>query len=94
MTTGCYETSLLLFTNARGAGTLLTVKCPSPGTHRETNARGLPGGGMLAVGIDSHITIILVVSINIIFCIKVHQVYCFLFFLFSTKDQLYYSFEI
>ena len=44
MTTGCYETSLLLFANARGAETLLTVKCPSPGTHRETNARGLPGG--------------------------------------------------
>ena len=43
MTTGCYETSLLLFANARGTGTLLTVKCPSPGTHRETNARGLPG---------------------------------------------------
>ena len=38
MTTGCYETSLLLFANARGDGTLLTVKCPSPGTHRETNA--------------------------------------------------------
>ena len=45
MMTGCYETSLLLFANACGAGTLLTVKCPSPGTHRETNARGLPGGG-------------------------------------------------
>ena len=28
-----------------GVGTLLTVKCPAPGTHRETNARGLPGGG-------------------------------------------------
>ena len=27
-----------------GAGTLLTVKCPSPGTHRETNAWGLPRG--------------------------------------------------
>ena len=41
-----------------GAGTLLTVKCPAPGSHRETTARGLPGGGgMLAVGIDSHITI-------------------------------------
>ena len=35
-------------------GALLTVKCPPPGTHRETNARGLPGG-MLAIGIDSHI---------------------------------------
>ena len=56
MTTGCYETSLLLFANARGVGTLLTVKCAAHGTHRETNARGLPGGGMLAVGIDSHIT--------------------------------------
>ena len=38
-----------------GVGTLLTFKCPAPRTHRETNARGLPGGGMLAVGIDSHI---------------------------------------
>ena len=34
-----------------GVGTLLTVKCPAPGTHRETNARG----GMLAAGIESHI---------------------------------------
>ena len=42
-----------------GAGALLTVKCPAPGTHRETNARGLPGGGMLAVGIDSHINTLL-----------------------------------
>ena len=45
MTTGCYETSLLLFANARG--TLITVKCPAPGTHRETNARGFPGGDAL-----------------------------------------------
>ena len=44
MTTGCYETSLLLFANARGPGTLLTVKCLSPGAYRKTNARGLPGG--------------------------------------------------
>ena len=45
----------LLFANARGAGTLLTTKCPAPGTHRRaTNIRGLPGG-MLAAGIDSHI---------------------------------------
>ena len=56
MTTGCCETSLLLFANTRGAGTLLTVKCPGSGTHRETNARGFPGGGMLTVGIDSHIS--------------------------------------
>ena len=28
-----------------GAGTLSTVKCPLPGAHCETNARGLPGGG-------------------------------------------------
>ena len=39
-----------------GDGTLLTVKCPAPGTHRETSARGLPGG-MLAVGIDLHIRV-------------------------------------
>ena len=58
MTTGCYETRLLLFANARGAGALLTVKWPVPGTHRETNAPSLPGGGgMLAAGIDSHITL-------------------------------------
>ena len=31
--------------NARGIGTLLTVKFPAAGTHRETNTRGLPGGG-------------------------------------------------
>ena len=41
-----------------GGGALLTVNCPSPGTRRETNARGLPGGGgTLAVGIDSYINI-------------------------------------
>ena len=34
--------------------TVLTVKCLAPGTHRETNDRSLPGGGILAVGIDSH----------------------------------------
>ena len=26
-----------------GGGTLLIIKYPVPGTHRETNARGLPG---------------------------------------------------
>ena len=59
MTTGYYETSILLFANARRAGTLLTVKCPASGTHRTTNVRSLPegggGGGMLAAGSDSHI---------------------------------------
>ena len=44
MTTGCYETSFLLFANARETGTLLTDKCPARGTHRASNARGLPGG--------------------------------------------------
>ena len=34
----------LLFANAQGVGTLLTAKCPAPGTHRASNARGLPGG--------------------------------------------------
>ena len=43
MTTGCYETSLLLFANARGTGKLLTVKWLAPGSHRKTNAQG--GGG-------------------------------------------------
>ena len=33
-------------------GTLLTAKCPAPGTHHTTNARG---GRMLAAGIDSRI---------------------------------------
>ena len=33
---------------------LLTAKYPASGTHRASNARGLPGG-MLAAGIDSHI---------------------------------------
>ena len=54
MTTGCYETSFLLFANDRGTGTILTAKCPAPGTHRATNARVLPGG-MLTAGTDSHI---------------------------------------
>ena len=55
MATGCYETTFLLFANPRGAGTQSTAKCSAPGTHRATDARGLPGGGMLVVGIDSHI---------------------------------------
>ena len=50
-----FETSFLLFANARGTGKLLTAKCPPTGTHRAINARGLPGGGMLAAGFDSHI---------------------------------------
>ena len=50
MTTGYYGTNFLLFANARAAGTLLS------GTHRASNARGLPGGGgMLAAGIELHI---------------------------------------
>ena len=68
MTTGCYETSFLLFANARGAETLLTVKFPAPGTHRETNARGLPGG-VLAVGIDTHITMFTIGSKLNLLCI-------------------------
>ena len=39
MTTGCYETSFLLFA-----------------TYHATNARGLPGGGVFAAVIDSHIS--------------------------------------
>ena len=38
-----------------GAGKLSTVKCPPLGTHRLSNARGLPEG-MLADGIDSRIS--------------------------------------
>ena len=37
-------------------GTLLTIKCPAPGTHHETNARGLPGGNARGWNIDSQIT--------------------------------------
>ena len=40
MTTGCYEASFLLFANAQGAGTLLsllTAKCLAPRTHRAGN---------------------------------------------------------
>ena len=57
ITKECYEAMFLLFANARGAGTLLAAKCSVPGTHRESNSRDLPGegGGMLAVGIYSHI---------------------------------------
>ena len=44
----------LMFANFRGTGTLITAKCPAPGTHRASNARSLPGG-MFAAAIDSHI---------------------------------------
>ena len=64
MAIGCCEISFLLFANARGAETLSTAKCPAPGTHRATNGRGLPGGGMLAAGIDSHIYLPVYVSIT------------------------------
>ena len=38
-----------------------TTNCqiPVPGTHRASNARGLPGG-MLAAGMDSHMTVIVI----------------------------------
>ena len=39
-----------------GARKLLTAKYTLPGTHRVGNTRDLPGG-MLAVGIDSHISL-------------------------------------
>ena len=36
----------------------LNCQMPAPGSHREINARGLPGGGgMLADGIDSHVSL-------------------------------------
>ena len=56
MMTGCCETSLLFIANARRTGTLLIIECPVPGTHCQTNTRGLPGG-MPAVRIDPHIII-------------------------------------
>ena len=58
MATGYYEASILLFANARGAGTLLIAKCPALVTHCSSNAWGLPGGGggSVLVGTDSHIT--------------------------------------
>ena len=34
----------------RGVGTLLTVKCPAPGTHCISNAWGMPRGGKLVGG--------------------------------------------
>ena len=46
---------LLLFANARGTGILLPAKYSALGTHLVSNGRSLPGGGMLAAGIDSHI---------------------------------------
>ena len=38
-------------------GTLLAAKCPDSGTHRASNARGLPKGGMLVAGNDWHIVV-------------------------------------
>ena len=35
----------------------LNCQMPAPGTHREINARGLPGGGVLTDGIDSHVSL-------------------------------------
>ena len=52
---GCCEASFLLFAIARETGTLLTTKCPAPGTHRVSNTRGLPGG-VPAAGIDAHMS--------------------------------------
>ena len=52
MTTGCYETSFLLFEKAREDGTLLTAGA------RDTSCikcLGFARGGMPAAGIDSHI---------------------------------------
>ena len=44
MARGCYETSFLLFANARGAGTLLTAKHPAAGTHRAQKCPGFARG--------------------------------------------------
>ena len=59
MATECYEAMFLLFANARGAGTLLTVKCPTPGSeHILYQMPGVcPGRKMLAAGIASYITV-------------------------------------
>ena len=50
------RSKIFVICKCSGDGTLLTVKCWAPGTHRVSNARGLPGG-MLADGIDSYIRI-------------------------------------
>ena len=73
MTTGSYETILLLFANARGVGTRLTAKCPASGTHRTSDARVCPGGEMLAAGIDSHISVRTFLSLSIAFWDRLGQ---------------------
>ena len=85
MMTGCYETSLLLFANARGPGTLLIVKCPALGTHHETNAWGLPGGvgggGMLMVGFDFYISTVFVLFYEF-------QISQIIFFIYAMGNEL------
>ena len=54
---GMLRNKFVVVCKCPGGGTLLTVKCPAPRTHRETNARCLPER-MLTVPIDSHITVI------------------------------------
>ena len=61
LTTKCPGPGTLLTTKCPGPGTLLTTKCPGPGTHRASNALGLPGGGMFAARIDSHINYYLII---------------------------------
>ena len=45
------QNKFVVVANVRGAGTLLTVKCSSPGTYHETNAQGLPRGGCSWLGL-------------------------------------------
>ena len=56
MTTGCFETSLLLFVNARGQGHYKLSNARSPVLIVKQMLGVCPGGEeMLAVGVDSHI---------------------------------------
>ena len=59
-----HKASLLLFTNARGVGTLLTAKCPTPELilHQMPGVCPGGGGGLLAAGIDSHISFLTLTS--------------------------------
>ena len=61
MTTGCYETSFLLFANAGGGGGGgETINCQMPGPRDSSCNTELPGvcpEVMLAAGFDSHIII-------------------------------------
>ena len=49
----------LTTTEGTGDGAFANKNCPQGRAFEQSNARGMPGGGMLAAGIDSHIMTIL-----------------------------------